>query len=349
MKNSTLKYILSGFMSLLLSLTCFAVANPNVLGADISPAPVVYPNGTATFQFQLNNDGSATSSTTVTVTVSLSQLNFTNSTFNVNTDIVQTVGSTPFTWSYEASTKVLTATLNGNFAQFAYNTFQIRNLNVLAASAMSNPTIGANVNVVTPGAVNSNLNDDNTNAYTFTTAVLPVGLVSFEALKYGNCDAKLMWISAEETNFSYYQLEQSSDSKTFTAVGNVQKNKGANSNYEQIAMLKGAKNNTSYYRLKMVDLNNSIKYSKIVSVQNECAKTGQIIIAPNPAADIITVKDMDSKGSMNIYDITGRLCLSVSLTELGNQEVNIHHLIQGTYMIQIKSEQGTYNTKLVKQ
>ena len=61
------------------------------------------------------------------------------------------------------------------------------------------------------------------------------------------------------------------------------------------------------------------------------------------------IKDLVSKGSMYIYDITGRLCLSVSLTELGNQEVNINHLIQGTYMIQIKSEQGTYNTKLVKQ
>lgn len=349
MKKSTLKYILSGFMSLLLSVPCFAAPNPNVLGATVTPAPVVYPNGTATFQFQLNNDGSATTSAAVTVTISLSQLDFTGSNFNVNTDIEQTGSGTPFTWSYEASTKVLTATLNGNFAPFAANTFKIRNLNVLAASAPSNPTIGANVNVVAPGPVNSNLNDDNTNAYTYTTVVLPVGLVSFEAFKYGNCDAKLMWTSAEETNFDYYQLEQSSDSKTFTAVGNIQKNKGANSKYEQIAELKGTKNNTRYYRLKMVDLNNTIKYSKVASVQNECAKTGQIIIAPNPANDIITVKDLDSKGNMYIYDITGRLCLSVSLTELGNQEVKINHLIQGTYMIQIKSEQGTYNTKLVKQ
>ncbi len=349
MKNTKLKYILSGFMSLVLSFTCFAVANPNVLGANVSPAPAVYPNGTATFQFQLNNDGTATSSSAVTVTVSLTQLDFTNSTFNVNTDIVQSAGSTPFTWSYEPSTKVLTATLNGNFAQFAFNTFQVRNLNVLAASAMSNPTVGANVNVVAPVAVNSNLNDDNTNAYTYTTAVLPVGLLSFDATLLSDCDTKLTWVSTEASNFDYYQLEESADSKTFAAVGNFQKNKGRNSIYEQMAVLKGVKSSSMYYRLKMVDLDQSIKYSKIISVQNDCAKKGNISIAPNPAKNIITIKDVYSKGSMYIFDITGRLNMTVPLTAIGNQDINISHLIEGTYMIQVRSEQGIYNTKLVKQ
>ena len=353
MKYLNLKYILSGLMSVLFTVQCLAVANPSVLGADISPAPVVYPGGTATFQFQINNTGSATSSQFVTVEISFSNLDFANSTFNVATDVAQTQGNTPFTWSYNAGVKTLTGTLNGNFAQLSSNTFQIRNLNVLASNSdMSNPSTGGNVNVVAPGAVNSNLNDDNTNSRTYTSAaLLPVELLLFKATKLGGCEAQVLWASGEESNLNYYQLEASTDGKSFSEAGNVQKNKGRNSKYEQTTQLNAAKSNYTYYRLKMVDTDKSIKYSEIISINNDCAKKNKstLLITPNPANNTIQVKEFNSKGIMYIYDMTGRLVLTAAISEAGNQQIDIADLTRGTYLIKLTSDEGMYYSKMVKQ
>lgn len=354
MKYLNLNYILSGLLSLFMTFACSAAVNPGVLGADVSPAPAVYPGGVCTFQFQLNNNGTtATSDSRVTVQISLSQLDFTNSTFNVATDIVQTAGNTSFTWSYNAGVKTLTATLNGTFSALTGNTFQIKNLNVLAASDMSNPTIGANVNVVTPTAINSTVNDDNTKAYTYTgpAAILPVELISFKATKLGGCDAQVLWASGEESNLNYYQLEASADGKSFAEAGNIQKTKGGNAKYEQTTQLNAAKSNFTYYRLKMVDTDKSIKYSEIISLQNNCAKKNKttLLITPNPANNTIQVKEFNSKGIMYIYDMTGKLVLTSAISEDVNQQIDIANLAKGAYFIQVTSDQGMFYSKLVKQ
>ena len=350
MKYLKLKYILSGLMGFLLAFQCLA-QDPTVLSAGINPAPAPFP-GTATFQFRLNNNGAATSDSRVKLTISFSNLDFASSTFNVATDIEQTQGSTPFTWSYNASVKTLTATLAGNFAQLASNTFQIKNLEVLGVSDMSNPTTGGNVNVTTPTAINTNTNNDNTFAYTFTSsAILPVELLSFKATKLGGCDAQVLWASGEESNLNYYQLEASTDGKSFSEAGNIQKNKGRNSKYEQTTQLNAAKSNFTYYRLKMVDTDKSIKYSEIISVNNDCAKKNKntLLITPNPANNTIQVKEFNSKGIMYIYDVTGRLVLTAAISEDGNQQINVADLTSGTYLVQVTSNEGMFYSKLVKQ
>ena len=353
MKYLNVKYILSGLMSILFTVQCFAVANPSVLGADVSPAPAVYPGGVVTFEFRLNNTGTATSSQFVTVEISLSNLDFTNNTFNPATDIAQTQGNTPFTWSYNAGAKTVIGTLNGNFAQLSSNIFQIRNLNVLAANTdMSNPFTGGNVNVVAPPAVNSNINDDNTNSRTYTSAaILPVELLSFKATKLGGCDAQVLWASGEESNLNYYQLEASTDGKSFSEVGKIQKNKGRNSKYEQTTQLNAAKSNYTYYRLKMVDTDKSIKYSEIISVNNDCAKKNKstLLITPNPTNNTIQVKEFNSKGIMYIYDMVGRLVLTAAISEDGNQQINVADLTSGTYLVQVTSNEGMFYSKMVKQ
>ena len=350
-----MKYIISVLMVFLCTFQCLA-QDPTVFSPNVSPAPANFP-GTVTFQFRLNNNGPATSDPRVKFTVSLSNLDFANSTFNVATDIVQTQGNATFTWSYNAdpSVRTLTATLAGTLEAFpsTANIFQIKNLQVLGVSDMSNPTTGANVNVTTPSAINTNQTNDNTFAYTYTTpaAILPVELLSFKATKLGGCDAQVLWASGEESNLNYYQLEASTYGKNFAEAGNVQKNKGRNSKYEQMTQLNAAKSNYTYYRLKMVDTDKSIKYSEIISLQNDCAKKNKstLLITPNPANNTIQVKEFNSKGVMYIYDMTGRLVMTAAVSEAGNQQIDIADLTKGTYLIQVTSDEGMFYSKLVKQ
>ena len=349
MKYIKLKHIASALMVFLFTFQCLA-QDPAASDADITPAPAPFP-GMATLQFRLNNNGSATSDSRVIFTVTLRDLDFATLPFDVARDIGQT-GSTPFTWAYNAGATTLTATLNGNFAQLASNIFQIKNLKVLAASPMSNPTAGGKVTVTTPAAINTNTVNDITSSYTFTSsAILPVELLSFKATKLGGCEAQVLWASGEETNLNYYQLEASLDGKNFGEAGNVQKNKGRNSKYEQTTQLNAAKSNFTYYRLKMVDTDKSIKYSEIISVNNDCAKKNKstLLITPNPTNNTIQVKEFNSKGIMYIYDMTGRLVLTAAISEDGNQQINVADLTSGTYLVQVISNEGMFYSKLVKQ
>ena len=347
--NNISKYIFLTAMCLLFTFNSFAIPNPNLVSTTISPAPIAFPGGVATLSFRMNNDGSATSDSRVTVEVGLSNLDFAGSSFNAAMDIAQTAGSTVFTWSYNPTTKTLTGTLAGNFAQFASNDFEIRHLNVLAASAMSNPTVGCNINIVTPGALNSQLTDDNVSTYTYTTTTLPVGLLSFDATNAGDCASNVTWASETENNFDYYQLEQSTDSKLFVEVGNSQAKRGANAQYKQLVDLKSVKNNAVYFRLRIVDLDRTIHYSKIISLQSDCTKKNSLVIAPNPAKDVINIGGVNSNSNLFIFDMLGRLVLKTSLNDSNSPSINISNLTQGTYMIQVASGQDIYYHKLVKQ
>ena len=348
MKYIKLKHIASALMGFLFTLQCLA-QDPTAFDADITQAPAPFPE-MATLQFKLNNNGPATSDSRVKFEVTLRDIDFATLPFDAARDIGQT-GNTPFTWTYNEGATTLTATLNGNFAQSASNIFQIKNLKILAASPSTNPTAGGNVNVTTPTAINTITDNDKTSSYTFTSsAILPVELFSFDASIQSNCEAKLVWTSAEESKFDYYQLEESTDSKNFNQLGNNQKSKGRNSKYEQIAELKAAKGSNVYYRLKMVDLDKSVHYSKTVGVQGDCSKkNGKILITPNPANNTIQVKGFSSKGVMYIYDMTGRLVLTSAVSEAGNQQIDIADLAKGTYLIQVTSNEGMFYSKMVKQ
>ena len=86
------KYIFSTVICLVVVLSCFS-QNPALISSSVSPDPVLFPGGTAKVSFRLNNNSqTATNSPNVTVEVGLSKLNFTNSTFNLSTDIAQTSG-----------------------------------------------------------------------------------------------------------------------------------------------------------------------------------------------------------------------------------------------------------------
>ena len=350
MKYIKLKYVLSALTGFLFTFQCLA-QDPTAHDAEISPAPAPFP-GTATLQFRLDNNGPATSDSRVKFTVSLTNLDFATLPFDAARDIGQPLGNTPFTWTYNEGAKTLTATLAGNFVAFpnGNNIFQIKDLKVLGVSPMSNPTTGGQVSITTSTAINTNSNNDNTSVSTYTSsAILPIELLSFEALKGNSCEAKLAWASATESKFDYFQLEQSTDGKNFAQAGIAQKSKGSNSKYEQIAELRALKGSNVYYRLKMVDLDRSVHYSKTLGLQSDCSKKSSILISPNPASNTILIKDFNSTGNLYIYDITGRLVLTAAISEDGNQQINVANLTSGTYLVQVTSNEGVFYSKLVKQ
>lgn len=71
----------------------------------------------------------------------------------------------------------------------------------------------------------------------------------------------------------------------------------------------------------------------------------EISIYPNPADTFVGVKNLKGKADYKIYSAEGRL---VQQGKVDNQIINVSALVKGMYIITIKDEKNTYNTKLIK-
>ncbi|MCB2377376.1 T9SS type A sorting domain-containing protein [Hymenobacter sp. BT635] len=176
---------------------------------------------------------------------------------------------------------------------------------------------------------------------------LPVELVSFSA-KLRDNTVVLNWATASETNNRGFEVERSSDAKTFKSILFKE---GAGSattrtNYEAVDSKPLA--GVSYYRLKQIDTDGTVSYSKAVVVK---AAMTDVTVYPNPTqgADIVNVAlpAGSTEGILvRITDLTGREVLE---TRLGSQgELNTQNLKAGTYIVIIGEGAAKVSRKLVK-
>ncbi|MCS4304189.1 reprolysin-like metallopeptidase [Chryseobacterium sp. BIGb0232] len=74
-------------------------------------------------------------------------------------------------------------------------------------------------------------------------------------------------------------------------------------------------------------------------------KPAEVSIYPNPADTFVEVKNLKGKAGYKIYSADGRL---VQEGKIDGQRINVASLIKGMYVVTIKDDKNTYNTKLIK-
>ncbi|AZB09578.1 T9SS C-terminal target domain-containing protein [Chryseobacterium sp. G0162] len=74
-------------------------------------------------------------------------------------------------------------------------------------------------------------------------------------------------------------------------------------------------------------------------------KASEVSIYPNPADTFVEVKNLKGKADYKIYSADGRL---VQEGQIDGQRINVASLIKGMYVVTIKDDKNTYNTKLIK-
>lgn len=93
-----------------------------------------------------------------------------------------------------------------------------------------------------------------------SNVVLPVELKSFEI----SCNSgvrEIIWSTGSENNFSHFEVQKTFDGMMFETIGSIPA-KGDNSNYHFNDLTKGE----VYYRVKMVDLDGTSKYSELNTI-----------------------------------------------------------------------------------
>ncbi len=134
-------------------------------------------------------------------------------------------------------------------------------------------------------------------------AALPLTLLSFEAATEENHVA-LAWATADEVNTSHFEVQRSGDGNYFKSIGRVNSRGEGKSAYtfDDHSPLPSA---VSYYRLKMIDLDDSYTYSAIVSIS---VTSDNVLLFPNPATETVNIRTGVSGTitRVDVRDLAGR-------------------------------------------
>lgn len=116
--------------------------------------------------------------------------------------------------------------------------------------------------------------------------ILPVDLGGITAEWYDNQSVTLKWHTLSETAAAHFEIMHSNDGNNFQVAGSV----SASGAGEYKWLHRGVTaNSTLYYRLKMVDRDQSFSFSEVIKVEPKRSVVPSIKVYPNPATDYITV------------------------------------------------------------
>lgn len=181
-------------------------------------------------------------------------------------------------------------------------------------------------------------------------AILPLKLLNFTANKEVSA-IKISWKVGENETGDFFVVEKSTDGKNFTAISTVAAN-GVKGISEYTATDK-ASSTTTYYRLKMVNRDNSVTYSKVVIVKGE-DESVNIHLLNNPASATlnITIKsDKQVNSTFSVYSISGAQVYQANMnTSAGtnNISVPVNQLQNGAYVLIVDSIHGKKAIQFVK-
>jgi hypothetical protein len=181
--------------------------------------------------------------------------------------------------------------------------------------------------------------------------LLPVNLVSFKAEK-DHKKVNITWITASEKDNAYFEVQKSTNGNDFVTISIVKGNGTTDITQTYKDTDYYPVSGVNYYRLKQVDIDGSIRYSKIVSVVFDESIAFEVVLYPNPTnSNTFNLKFTEDLGEtqIEVIDLLGRIIPSTNkknndfsyLVTLQNGKVN------GTYFVRIIAEKGQIVKKMI--
>lgn len=182
---------------------------------------------------------------------------------------------------------------------------------------------------------------------TFCVSSLPVKLVSFSAVKEGST-AQLNWATTEEVNAEKFDIQRSADAKQWASIGQTratgESKQLVNYTFTDAKPLTGI----NYYRLKMIDKDDSFAYSTIKAVKFE-GGINALAVYPNPVSDILFLKseeggseDLKNVKQVSIINAAGKIAYQSAYVSTSG--INVSSLTNGIYIVKVTKTDGTYTT-----
>ena len=168
----------------------------------------------------------------------------------------------------------------------------------------------------------------------------PVTLSTFNVERGGKNAVNITWKTEQELNSGRYEIQRSFNNVDFETVGVVASHNSNTSiaQYYSFTDNSNTASGSSYYRLKMIDLDNSFAFSPVKAVKGS-GFLAEISVFPNPAygSQTITINNISEPSNIRIFDFAGRLVQQLSST--GNS-AQVNNLQKGNYFINITGKQS---------
>jgi len=179
---------------------------------------------------------------------------------------------------------------------------------------------------------------------------LGVHLLAFNAAKITTAtQVQVSWTVENEANYTTFYVQRSTDNgQTFQSIGSLQSDGlGTYSFIDPSPVTTGQ----DQYRLQMSDVNNTITYSSVITIQYSDLSNNNIgsniSLYPNPAHDLINLSVTGNNISTGPYTITITNSIgAVVNTSTSSQPAwqnNVSGLLPGTYFLQVVDN----NTKTI--
>lgn len=183
---------------------------------------------------------------------------------------------------------------------------------------------------------------------------LPVNITAFKATKTTQHN-KVEWTVEENKAVKNFEVQKSYDGVRFTSVGTVAGT--ANNNIEAYTYKTATEGSEKlYFRLKLVEKNNSISYSKVVlaiTENNDPPTTLSLLQNPVNHQLVLQYTAMkEEAATFLVYNIAGIAVKKEKRTSnKGNNQITIgvDALPRGTYIVHLSGTQQVRTTKFIKQ
>ncbi len=186
-------------------------------------------------------------------------------------------------------------------------------------------------------------------------AALPVTLTAFSA-RSNMSDVNLNWTTVEENNFKNFEIQRSSDGNSFAAIGQLAAKGGRNNAYLFMDRNPDAAHRKLYYRLKMIDLDGSAQFSKIISVVPGVSSNSFSVTAVNPITEALDLRVNSRTGGKMLLVILNGSGTNVKQLEVqlaAGQSVlaisGFSALRAGAYFLQCRMGTETRTLQVLKQ
>lgn len=241
--------------------------------------------------------------------------------------------NTSGTTAFPANEAFFSGNVSGTFNNYT------RDISFLAGnnSVAFRLAFAADEGVTAPGIAVDNFTITGT-----ANSALPVQLTQFTGEK-NNDGVSLMWETLHEMNVSHYEVERAQNGISFSKIGRVNAKSGERNQY--LFDDSNAANPFSYYRLKMIDIDNTSNYSNIIKIYSGEADD-KISISPNPFGQFINIDTRFPIESVSLWDMNGKEVYHQN-NIVGNKLTFNKHFPKGNYIIQVNTSNKVERQKLI--
>lgn len=185
----------------------------------------------------------------------------------------------------------------------------------------------------------------------FSDCVVPVTLGSFTVSKQNKAN-RLNWTTSLETNSLKFVIEQSRNGRQFVSLGEVAAAGNSNTERSYSFTHNLPLSGYNYYRIKMVDRDNKVKYSEVRNVKN--LGLNEIMVTPNPVANTMKVSistESADVATIVISDMSGKTVYTKNYNVTAGENdipVNTASLTAGSYIVKVQLNGDVQVNKFIK-